>query len=843
MQQTPMQEGDEARRKAAKAEAERRIASGEFTTQEQVDQFMASQGIAKRTAQPPMTPPQQPAKPSEPTGVEGMEGFQMGPARAIATSLATGMPFVPGIAGAVRAAVSREPGESFGAARAREMADIGAMERQAKEELAPGVGTALQIGAGLATALPFSRLPGISARVPADAQAAAKALAAAKRVAGGTGLAVTEAASRQGMDETSFGPTGAGLVAAGLGTVLEGAGPLVRTGARMVGRLPLVGAGAVQVAKTLAEPVQEIATQARRGATETIRDYLAPRLGQVPRIGPRLEQAAGQLAEAIEPTDMIRVQRTVSQALPTAGQTVQQMRQQALRATESAKGMESALKTAEEAVKESAARTTTRGQALVQRAEQQAAQTTQALEERARRQFAGLAQTQGEGAALREATLSQMEEIGKQVYSAVRNVKPLPQPPIRIYQQIDKSGPLSSAFEFAQATKQQRRLGERVEQAMGEGVPITERVKTPRQQTYVLGQARNPATGEVVDVKRPVLDLETFDYMKRWVNDRVEAGLAGDAAGIPRSQAAALKKQIERMESDFLAAHSPADRAVLEKARSAMRQQFQRLELVQDGLNLTRFTLNAPAQMRAAAERDLSELVTQVAKLPDAERKFFEVPARQAIANLIQTSDQSLESVARALVGNTQARKRAALALGEEAVAELQKFLPERIKGSAELAAGPIRRVGERLIERGTAGGGARTQRLTAEAQSLAQQLQGQQARAGQLGAMAEAAQEGIAALTDYTAGRGFAATLPGRGLGGAGQREVSGAMAGVIQDQIRGLSPREAIVKLEAFRQNPATRAMFGDALDQALAQLRPRPSAIPSVRAALTGQAAGRM
>jgi len=766
----------------------------------------------RRASQTQPTPP--PISP-----VEDITGPRMSPLLAAGTALATGL--LPESLAGLGAQLRRPAGEPAEAAYQRGMRQLGTQEEQAKEAIG-GVGYgALQMAGGMPVAM---RFPGVSARVAKDASGLAKTLAAGKRVAGGAGLAATEAASRQGMTEQDISPGMAAGLAGLVGGAMELPGPALRLGASALARVP----GIERVGRAIVEPIQEVAQQGRRAVAE----YLAPRFGQL----------GSQAAQMIEPTDITKVQRVVGQRLPTQGQTVEQIRQQALRATESATGLQTALKTAEEAVKESAARTTGRGQALVQRAEQAAARTMQAIENKARTTFANLAQTQGEGAALREATLSEMEAIGQQVYREVQRVRPLPAPPVRIYQQIDKSNPLSNAFEYAQAAKQQRRLGERAEQAMGEGVPITERVKTPKTQNYVLGQARNPATGEMVDIKRPVLDLETFDYMKRWVNDKVEAGLAGDVSGISRSQAAGLKKQIQRMEEDFLSAHNPADRAVLEKARSAMREQFERLELIQDGLNLTRFTLNAPAQMRAAAERDLSELVTQVSQLPEAKRKFFEVPARQAMANLIQSSDQSLEGIARALVGTTQARKRTTLALGEETVAQLQKFLPEQIKGASERVAAPIRQVGERLVERGAAGGGARTQRLAAEAASLAQQLQGQQARAGQLGALAETAQEGISALTDLTAGRGFAATFPGRGLGGAGEREVRGAMAGAIQDQISGLRPAEAIRKLQELRANPAARQMFGSSIDQALAQLQQQQSIFLPLRTAAVGQAAGR-
>lgn len=780
-----------------------------------------------RVAQEPSPQPSARQEPPPISPVEDITGPRMSPLRAAGTALATGL--LPESLAGLGAQLRRPAGESAEAAYQRGMRQLGTQEEQAKEAIG-GLGYgALQMAGGMPVAM---RFPGVSARVAKDAARLQKAIAAGKRTIGGGIVAGAESAGRQGMEDQALSPVQSAALGAGLTAGLEVgfpvAGALLGATGKIISSIPGVGPAVTTFSRRLAEPIGEVATEGRRA----IADYLAPRFGQ----------RGAQLAQMIEPTDITKVQRVVGQQLPTQGQTVEQIRQQALRATESATGLQTALKTAEEAVKESAARTAGRGKALVQRAEQAAARTMQAIENKARTTFANLAQTQGEGAALREATLSEMEAIGQQVYREVQRVRPLPEPPVRIYQQIDKSNPLSNAFEYAQAAKQERRLGERVEQAMGEGVPITERVKTPKTQNYVLGQARNPATGEIEDIKRPVLDLETFDYMKRWVNDKVEAGLAGDVSGISRSQAAGLKKQIQRMEEDFLSAHSPADRAVLEKARSAMREQFERLELIQDGLNLTRFTLNAPAQMRAAAEMDLAELVTQVSQLPEAKRKFFEVPARQAMANLIQSSDQSLEGIARALVGTTQARKRATLALGEETVAQLQRFLPEQIKGAAERAAAPIRQVGERLAERGAAGGGARTQRLAAEAASLAQQLQGQQARAGQLGALAETAQEGISALTDLTAGRGFAATFPGRGLGGAGEREVRGAMAGAIQDQISGLRPAEAIRKLQELRANPAARQVFGSSIDQALAQLQQQQSIFLPLRSAAVGQAAGR-
>lgn len=768
------------------------------------------------------------APPSAPPSIEEPVKPRMSAIEAAGIALATGLlpESLAGIGEQFRAITEgrrESPEDSY----KRGMQRLGERESQAQEALG-GLGYgALNLAGGLKTALNF---PGISARVAKDAPALSKALAAGKRVVGGAGVAAMESKAREGISDKELSPVQSAALAAGLTGALEAGFPIAGSLVRGLARTPIIGQGLTSMARAVAAPATEAITQARR----SIADYLAPQGG-----------LASRAAAVIEPTDVTRIQRTVQSTLPARGQTVEQITRQAALAEDRRKALGEAVGEAESAIAkfgEKGERAATRAvEQAGARAKQTAEATVAEIERQAQQQFGALTNPAQSGAALRKVVVERMDRLGKQVYPAVQAVKPLAEPPRRIYQQIDKSSELSSAFQFAENTKRARLFGENVGGAIAEGADITKAVKPERLEKYVLGQARNPATGEMVDVKRTKVDLEMFDYMRRWVSDKVEAGLTGNAEGITRSKAAALNKQINAMERDFLGAYSGAERKVLETARNTMRDQFENLELISNGFNLWRFSLNAPPEMREAGAKDLAELVKEVAALPKAKRKYFEIPARQSIANLIQQSDRSIESIAGALVGTTEARKRTALALGPELTATLERYLPSRITAAGEAAAAPVAARGvarakrvEQITEKGLL-------KRRQEAEQLAAQLAAQKNRAEQLGVLAETAQSGVAALGDFTKGRGFAATLP-QSLGGAGRREVAGTMAGVLQDQLRDLSPQDAIAKLMEYQKNPAAREMFGSELDRAIEQLRPRASVIPSLRAYLIGQAAGR-
>lgn len=605
---------------------------------------------------------------------------------------------------------------------------------------------------------------------------------------------------------------------------------------------PTEKVGQRDLARDITGTVGGLGQNVRVGAAESLRNRIA-NMGTVglrkasdalsnaaDRASSRYEGMVRGAANLLEPTDAIKVKRATERLFPS-NLPIDVIEAQAGRAENAATQLGAAVKSAEDLAKQSAKTTTERGKALVTRAEQQAQSMVQRMESNASKKFGELAQAEGSGAAMRQAVLDEMEEVGKEVYGKVRAVKPLPEPPRRIYQQIDKSPQLESAFQYAQGVKAQRRLGERVESAIEKGAPITERVKTPRTQNYVIGQARNPATGEMVDVTRPVLDLETFDHMERWINDQVEAGLSGNASGIPRSQASLLKKQVNRMREDFISAHPPADRPVLMNARKEISQRFRRLELIRDGSNLDRFTLNAPAQMRAAGESDLSELIKEVSSLPPEERKFFEVPARQAVANMLQRSDRSVASMAQTLVGTTQAAKRTALALGDDAVKELQQYLPQSIESAAKRGTARVREAGERLVARGEAEGGRRTQRLKQEAEQLGADLSAQRERARELGATVDAAKRFTQAMPETIAGseaaEGFAQTAYDN-LGNEGLRTIKQYGSAALKRQLKDLSGDDAQRRIQQLINNPATQRQFLPELQALLTATRPGPRVV---------------
>lgn len=748
------------------------------------------------------------------TSTVSVEGIRqpLGPVGAIGTMLATSVPGAPAISAASMAAFGeRQPGESFGAAYQRKMRELGQQEQQAKEELYPGVGTALQLAPMMAAA---SRLPLVGAKVAKDASALAKLLAASKRVAGAGIVGGVESAGRQGMDDKALSPVESAAMSAAVTAGLESLGPAGKVAGRMVARLPLVGAGLVQTARALSDPVQELAMQARRGTTEGIREYLVPRFGS----------AAERIAAAIEPTDITRIQRTAAQALPTQGQTVAQMRQQAEKAAGSAAAIESEAKTAAARAKELGQRVKQRVGTIKTIGTEQAKRDAQAVVDAAEKEAGGLIAGVRTGIrdvdAVRDWTRQLQLAEGQQSYQAVRAIGAPPEPDPEVYREILADKTLKRVL--IKSYNALRREAQNVEP----GMPIREDLR------------RVTVGGRNV----PEVSLEMFDNIRRHIFDQPVMSKV-NATGISASERRRLLQQVDRLEERFLSGYGTSDAAeAIRAARQQYRARFEQLEALRDGLSLGTAKAGKTPGLIKPNRMDLDEITRRVQGYSTEAQEAFKVGAAKWFDNAASQIDRTSGELGK-LVKFTKSEegiRRLRLAFDDATVDKMVQIAGAEGRKTAAQTATEQRAA--QLIARARQQGQQRVSAVTSEAERLAQDLTQQQARAGQLASLAETAQEGIQSLTDFTAGRGFAATLPGRGLGVTGQREVGGAMAGAIQDQIRGLTPSEAIAKLEAYRQNPAARAMFGDALDRALAQLRPRPSAIPSVRAALTGQAAGR-
>lgn len=234
----------------------------------------------------------QPTPPSAPPSIEEPIKPRMSAIEAAGTALATGLlpESLAGIGEQFRA-ITEGRKESSEASYKRGMQRLGEREAQAQEALG-GLGYgALQLVGGLKSAM---NVPGVSTRVAKDATALAKSVAAGKRIAGGAGVAAIEAKAREGMSEQELSPLGSAALAAGLTGALEAGFPIAGATMRGISRIP----GVQKMATTIAGPATEAITQARRG----ISDYLAPRFPQV--------------AQAIEPMDVTRIQRQAALNLP-----------------------------------------------------------------------------------------------------------------------------------------------------------------------------------------------------------------------------------------------------------------------------------------------------------------------------------------------------------------------------------------------------------------------------------------------------------------------------------------------------------------------------------------------
>lgn len=253
------QSDDEARRQRAKAEADRRIASGEFTTQEQVDQFMSAQGIAPRSEPAPLS-----------TGEKLVGG-----ARAL-----VGQGFGLGWGDEVEAGL-RAP---FSDRNYKEIRDEirGEQARFASEY--PKTNLALEIGGGALPAV-GSLIASGGASAPALAPALGARMARGAAVGMGTG-AVSGAGMAPELEDV---PRGAG-VGATIGAVGGAALPAIFTGARnMAGR----------AADVLEAPIRALAASAPESPAIGAggQRLLGPGAG-APGVGPT--RAAARALQAVQ---------------------------------------------------------------------------------------------------------------------------------------------------------------------------------------------------------------------------------------------------------------------------------------------------------------------------------------------------------------------------------------------------------------------------------------------------------------------------------------------------------------------------------------------------------------
>lgn len=736
-------------------------------------------------------------------GAEGVVKPRMGTLQAIGTAIATG--FVPEPLAGINAQMQRRAGESQDAAYQRGMQELAQKEEQAQEAIGTVPFLLANMAGGAKTAMKVA--PGIATRVAKDAPALAKAIAAGKRIAGAGYAGALESAGRQEMGDKELSTAQSAGLAAGMTGALELGFPLAGGAIRGISRIPIVGQGIKEMAKGAVAPLAEAATQARRGVS----DYLAPRFPQV--------------AQAIEPSDVTKMQRIAEETLPS-GMTAGTIAESAGKAKQSFRDIGTALKTAEGTVSTATARAGERVKRVMSIGKEQAKRDAQRIlddaEGQAQTLVSGIRGETPNTSAIQDVVRSFQLNEGKVSYDLVRKIGRPPEVDPEVYREMARDPNLRSAYQSAAEIIR----GEAQEAAPGmairEGLPSVQ-----------------------IDGRGfPELSLEMFDQIRRKIMEPAVRTAEG-TTGLSLSAKRAAIKQINRLEERFLAGYGKDEAATaIKNARSQYRDRFEQLEALQDGLSIGMAKAGKAAKVVGKNRMELDEFVRRAEAYQGASKEMFKAGAAKWFDNLVTEGlgNDAVKFLGNATKSEGQLR-RLRLVFDDETIAKMQQVasapsVAENARAATTARAGDI-------ASRVTARGQAQAAKATSEVQSLAEQLSAQRGRTQELMKTARAAQSVERALGDKQAAKRaqdtFMGTTMGR-LGEQGQRTMRDVAGSDIQRLLSGLTPAEARKRIQVLQQNPVARKLVGSQLDELLAKTEQRQSLVGPTRAALIGQAAGR-
>lgn len=748
----------------------------------------------------------QPTPPSAPPSIEEPIKPRMSAIEAAGTALATGLlpESLAGIGEQFRAITEgrREPRED---SYKRGMQRLGEREAQAQEALG-GLGYgALQLVGGLKSAM---NVPGVSTRVAKDATALAKSVAAGKRIAGGAGVAAMEAKAREGMSDQELSPLGSAALAAGLTGALEAGFPLAGAAVRGVSRIPIVGQGLTQVARSIAEPAVEAVTQARRVAS----NYLAPRLPQV--------------ARAVEPSDAIKMQRIAAEELPS-GMTAGAVAESATKAKQSFKDISAALKAAETTAGTAVERAGARAKRVLSIGKNQAKRDAQQVLDNAEAQARELIGDVRGGtpntSAIQDAVRSFQLAEGRTSYDLVRKIGRPPEPDPEVYREMLRDPALRNAYQSAADIIREEA------QDLAPGMAIREGLPSIR----------------IDGGEFPELSLEMFDQIRRKIMEPAVRTAEG-TTGLSLQAKRAAMKQINRLEDRFLAGYGKDEAAMaIKNARAQYRARFEQLEALQDGLSIGMAKAGKAAKVVGKNRMELDEFVRRAEAYQGASKEMFKAGAAKWFDNLV-TEGLGGDAVKflRNATKSEGALRRLRLAFDDETIAKMQQFA--NVPAAAEKAGAATTARAADIAKRVTARGQQQAAQATGEAGTLARDVAAQRTRAQELIRTARAGRAVEQALGDTPGAKRaqdtFMGTILGR-LGEQGQRTVRDIAGSDIQRGLAGLTPSEARKRIQALQQNPVARRLVGSQLDELLARTEERQSLVGPLRAAVIGQAAGRL
>jgi hypothetical protein len=662
------------------------------------------------------------------------------------------------------------------------------------------------------------------------------------------------------------------LAAGGASAAIEGLlkvpAPLARGAVRLISKVPYGGPFIDAVGQSATGAGQSIA----RSASDVLAKRGAPFLEGIERslpagiarsiAGAEPSTIARALAQAIEPMDAQKIARLGAATLPgragsaAAGRIVNA----AEKAEAAAAGMGEEVKVARSATTAAGKRIADKAEAinknLIARAEQEASTTLQQLKAEADMTMSGLQNPVVSADALRTTTAKKLKDQAAVNYKALEKFDYVQQvdaatgtitPPTAVYG-IIKRAKLGDDLEAASREKGTRLYNERVAAAQV-GVPEAERaflnvqdVNMPRFKT---GQFRNPQTGELEDITVPKIDLEILDNLRQNVNNRITAFFNGAENGLSPKNGKLLLKDMDRIEKLLIDAMPAEAKAAVIAARGPYRATIVELQAIQDGLNLFKFGTPAAGKLKKGGKLDLGELEKTIETLykdaPEA-KAAFAVGAREAIANVANASTKDATAIAVKLVGSPLAKRRTALALGEDGVAQLEKFLPAQIERGAAAFGGPTARRAAQLSSRNAARVERVTGKLGERANVLDEAFQAQAGRAGQLRKVANIPYKQI--MEGGQAAETFE-QITSKGLGGFGQAATPNIFGSMLQTEMAKLTPKAALARLTEMEANPAMRQQMGPQIRSLIEQIQKKgmPASLKTARQLFIGQKAAEL
>ena len=715
------------------------------------------------------------------------------------TALVSGIPGVEMMGGAISAMT----GGTYQGGRQ----SIAARQARAKESISP-----IAYGA-------IGMIPEIAGMALAPVTAAPRLLGTmGGRALMSGGIEAVRGASRAGiqneqaptLSETAMGAAKGG--AFGFAGSLAGEG-LVRGGlgvAKGLGRF----AGLVNDAPV---PGRGVIPTMQQGAANMLRSPFAQ------RVAPNASRAA---AEIIEPIGPARASRVLREELP-APQSTLDFRDAANVATNRANTAtraqaEQVRTTAQEAANQLSAQGRTRIQAVrgtLNAARQQAEQTRQAMVERVRQNVA-------------DATERLKALVPPEVPTNVDELRTS----IRATQKAAGDVSYNRAFELADGVDFSP-IGRQAEAIVSRNPEVAAAYKD----AFVRGGGQE-AGPDVL----PTLDLPTFDRMRANINDRVESFLRGDATGIPRARAREALRDIGLLEDAYVnrirEVRGDAAATSLKEARAEYGEYFRQLDALRDGRNLGRFGFGKKEGNIAPNKMNIQRLEESLQQVSPEARQSFQVGAREWVNDVIRRTPEDARKVAANLVGTEERFRRTALAMGPEAANDLRVVFRDvkDVKDAAKRGLQVAREAQRGVVSQARTTAQLEADRIASEVAAGRRQIakdrntflrritQNSPERADALGARELSRQMGQArqAVGNADVALGFANTILPK-LSGDARVSASRVMALRIDDEVMGLMTQaggaeKVAQRFAELRQNPATNALLGNALNEAERRLR---------------------